>query len=225
MNPNIVSFPVSAFPPLAVGFFGLGTGYLIYGPQELFGRPVRSRAVDLTTGLWGIWLPGFLQFFAGAYLFAGLVWFHSITAPPLYMAALAFTVYGVHWWAMGASRALGGDPRPNAFMAIGFTLVSALGVAVFSAAASRDVPVALVFAGLTCVYVAEFFASWFAAVPQAAAARSAGSAVETDRPVSSVLGSRANRALGFFHLLTGAWLIYLTWATALDFASGFSLWL
>ena len=31
-----VSFPESAFIPLAVGFFGLATGYLIYGPEELF---------------------------------------------------------------------------------------------------------------------------------------------------------------------------------------------
>jgi hypothetical protein len=34
-----VEFPVSAFVPLAVGFFGLGTGYLIYGPQGLFKLP------------------------------------------------------------------------------------------------------------------------------------------------------------------------------------------
>jgi hypothetical protein len=27
------------FVPLAVGFFRLGTGYLIYGPEELFGLP------------------------------------------------------------------------------------------------------------------------------------------------------------------------------------------
>jgi hypothetical protein len=35
-----ISFPPSAFVPLAVGFFGLGTGYLIYGPQELLKLPV-----------------------------------------------------------------------------------------------------------------------------------------------------------------------------------------
>jgi len=29
-----ISLPASRFPSLAVGFFGLGTGYLIYGPQE-----------------------------------------------------------------------------------------------------------------------------------------------------------------------------------------------
>ena len=38
-----VSFPASTFVPLAVGFFGLGTGYLIYAPEELFGQPRRSR--------------------------------------------------------------------------------------------------------------------------------------------------------------------------------------
>ena len=32
---SVVSLPQSPFPPLAVGFFGLGTGYLIYGTQEL----------------------------------------------------------------------------------------------------------------------------------------------------------------------------------------------
>ena len=28
---TVVSLPQSPFPPLAVGFMGLGTGYLIYG--------------------------------------------------------------------------------------------------------------------------------------------------------------------------------------------------
>jgi hypothetical protein len=32
---SVVSLPESPFPLLAVGFMGLGTGYLIYGPQEL----------------------------------------------------------------------------------------------------------------------------------------------------------------------------------------------
>ena len=60
---------MSAFIPLAVGFFGLGTGYLIYGPQELFKLPGRDRAVDLMTGIWGIWMPGFMQFLTGVLLF------------------------------------------------------------------------------------------------------------------------------------------------------------
>ncbi|HEX8861682.1 MAG TPA: hypothetical protein VGC06_21800 [Actinomycetes bacterium] len=89
-----VSFPTSAFVPLAVGFFGLGTGYLIYGPQELFKLPGRDRAVDLITGIWGVWMPGFLQFVTGVILFVGLAWLHSFREPALYMAALAFTAYG-----------------------------------------------------------------------------------------------------------------------------------
>jgi hypothetical protein len=56
---TVVSFSPTEFVPLALGFFGLGTGYLIYGPEELFGYPVRDRRVDITTGIWGIWMPGF----------------------------------------------------------------------------------------------------------------------------------------------------------------------
>lgn len=198
MDPTF-TFPESAFPPLAVGFFGLGTGYLIYGPQELFGFPERSRPVDLGTGIWGIWMPGFMQFITGIFLFGGLVWFHSVVAPPLYMAALAFTAYGVHWWAIGLNRVLHADPKPNAFMSIAFTVISALGIVVFALASSRDLPVALLFVGLTAIYMSDFFGS---------------------------LGYRlGERSLGFWHLATGLWLMYLTWATALNFSSGTKLWL
>ena len=82
---STVSFPESAFVPIAVGFFGLATGYLIYGPEELFKLPARSRSVDLTTGIWGIWMPGFMQFLTGVYLFVGLTWFHSFREKTLYM--------------------------------------------------------------------------------------------------------------------------------------------
>jgi hypothetical protein len=87
----IISLPLSAFPPLALRFFGLGTGYLIYGPQELSGFPRRDQPVDATSGIWGIWMPGFMQFITGTYLFLGLTLFHSFVAPALYMAAA-----GVH---------------------------------------------------------------------------------------------------------------------------------
>jgi hypothetical protein len=226
-----VSFPTSAFVPLAVGFFGLGTGYLIYGPQELLKLPGRSRAVDLATGIWGIWMPGFLQFVTGVLLFVGLAWLHSFREPPLYMAALAFTAYGVHWWAIGMGRALGGDPRPNAFMSIAFTSISALGVVVFFLA--HDAPVAGLFIGLTCIYVSDFFASLFA--------RPAGNPEPGGNPVTVSdrgpdlapgrasagrrrdPGTLGERALGFFHLGTGLWLMYLTWATVLNIANGFHL--
>lgn len=185
-----VNFTVSEFVPLAVGFFGLGTGYLIYGPQELFGFPARDRPVDISTGIWGIWMPGFMQFLTGVYLWVGLAWLHSFREPPLYMAALAFTAYGVHWWAIGMGRAFGSDARPNAFMSIAFTVISVIGIIVFFHA--DDWPVGLLFIGLTCIYVSDFFAS-----------------------LGNVLGTRV---LGFFHLLTGAWLMYLTFAAALNFS-------
>ena len=85
-----ISRPQSPFPPIALGFFGLGTGYLIDGPQELLGFPTRDASVDFGTGVWGIWMPGLCQFLTGTYLFLGLTLFGTFTAsPPLYMAALA----------------------------------------------------------------------------------------------------------------------------------------
>ncbi|MGH2915549.1 MAG: hypothetical protein ACRDMX_11230 [Solirubrobacteraceae bacterium] len=197
MLATVFSFPTStqALAPLAVGFFGLGTGYIIYGPQELLGYPAKSKPVDLSTGIWGIWMPGFMQFLTGMYLFAALSIFGSLTAKPLYMAALAFTAYGVHWFAIGLNRSFGGHPGPNAFMAIAFTIISVLGLFVFFHVG--DAPVGWLFVGLSLIYISDFFAS---------------------------LGSKSGlRALGFFHLLTGAWLMYLTWATVLNFAAGYNL--
>ena len=191
-----ITLPTSAFPPLAVGFFGLGVGYLIYGPGELFGFPSRERTTDIAIGIWGVWMPGFLQFIAGVYLFAGLVLFNTFRQPPLYMAALAFTAYGVHWFAIGLNRALGADPGANLLMSIPFAILSVLGATVFVIAA--DYPVALVFVGLTLVYISEF--------------------VATLRPTPW------ERALGLFRILTAAWLMYLTWAVVLNFASGYKLW-
>src|SRR5665213_4534439 len=86
-----VTFAQSAFPPLALGFFGLGTGYLIYGPQELTGWPARDERVDRAAGVWGVWMPGFCQFLSGMILFIGMTWFQVFTtSPPLYIAAFAF---------------------------------------------------------------------------------------------------------------------------------------
>lgn len=220
-----VAFPVSAFPPLAVGFFGLGTGYLIYGPQELFGFPRRSPKVDLGTGFWGIWMPGFMQFLTGVYLFVGLAWFHSFRAGPLYMAALAFTAYGVHWWAIGSGRSFGADPRPNAFMSIAFTLISALGIVVFFEAS--DAPVAGLFIGLTCIYVSDFFASLLPSPPPAPTSAEVAGALTPagQRATRPRLGALGELALGFFHLGTGLYLMYLTWAAALNFSIGWHLWL
>lgn len=192
-----VTFAQSAFPPLALGFFGLGTGYLIYGPQELVGWPKRDEAggrVDRATGVWGIWLPGFCQFVTGTILFIGLTWFQVFSkTAPLYMAALAFSAYGIHWFAIGWNRYRGNDPRPNAGMCIAFMVISAMGATVFFKAA--DWPVGLLFLLLVAVYFTDFFAA-----------------------IGLKLGERA---LGFFHVVTGAWLMYLAYAVTVDFALGY----
>jgi hypothetical protein len=192
---TVVSFQPSTFVPLALGFFGLGTGYLIYGPQELAGYPRRDRRVDVTTGIWGIWMPGFLQFITGVILFAGLTWFDSFNAKPLYMAAVAFTAYGVHWWAIGMARVFGGDPRPNALMSVPFFVLSVVGAVVFFGA--DDNPVGALFVGLALVYLCDFFASQGSAVWE--------------------------RLLGLAHIATGGWLMYLTVAAILNFSRGFDL--
>lgn len=229
-----VSFPTSAFAPLAVGFFGLGTGYLVYGPQELLNLPERTRSVDITTGLWGIWMAGFMQFLAGVYLWVGLAWFHTFRASVLYMAALAFTAYGVHWFSLGMARALHSDPRPNEFMAIAYTLLSVLGIIVFFNAS--DWVVGLVFVGLTAVYISEFFATLFVRHPTLQpqhAGAPGGEASGTKPPPGGPspqdgsgleeVNALAERSLGFFRLLTGTWLMYVTYAVTLDLTSGMHL--
>jgi hypothetical protein len=42
-------------------------------------------------------------------------------------------------------------------------------------------------------------------------------------PGSPAAGRMGEAALGFFHLGTGLWLMYLTWATVLNIASGYHL--
>jgi hypothetical protein len=217
-----VTFPMSVYVPLAVGFFGLATGYLIYGPEELFHLPSRSRPVDLTTGIWGIFMPGLMQFLTGIILFVGLTWFNSFREPALYMTAVAFTAYGVHWFALGLARVLGGDPRPNAFMSVSFIFLSVLGIIVFFKA--NDAPVGGLFIGLTLVYISDFFASLFVQVtPRTAPGESAVAPAPPPQPKLAALSERAERALGFFHLGTGLWLIYLTFAAVLNIASGMHL--
>ncbi|WP_170024523.1 hypothetical protein [Planctomonas sp. JC2975] len=190
-----MQFAISMFPPLALGFFGLGTGYLIYGPQELFGWPKRNELVDRATGIWGIWLPGFCQFLTGMILFVGLTWFQVFKAPPLYMAALAFSAYGIHWFAIGFNRYRGHDPRPNAGMCVAFFIISIVGLVVFFV--SGDWAVGLLFLGLALIYLADFFAA-----------------------IGVQLGERA---LGLFHIITGLWLMYLMLAVAFNFALGWKL--
>ncbi|WP_433427423.1 hypothetical protein [Actinacidiphila glaucinigra] len=182
-------FEPSVYPPLALGFFGLATGYLIWGSQELFGWPDRDEKVDRAMGVWGIWLPGLCQLLAGVILFVGLTWFEVFKEPPLYMAALAFTAYGIHWFALGWDRYRGNDARVNAGVGVAYMVLSALGATVFFAV--DDWPVGLVFVGLFAVYLSKF--------------------------VMSVGVPVAERVMGLFRLLTAAWLLYLTFAVVVNF--------
>ena len=212
-----VQFPASDLVPLAVGFFGLGTGYLIYGPQELFGLKAKNRGLDLSSGIWGVWMPGFMQLLTGLMIWIGLIFFHTFREAPLYMAALAFTAYGVHWFALGMGRMFGGDARTNGFMAVAFTLISILGIIVFFH--NDDSPVGGLFIGLTGVYVSEFFASLFVRVPPEPLPGEAAAPPKEKTPI----GELGERSLGFFHLGTGLWLMYLTWAVVLNFTCGYDL--
>ncbi len=188
--PAPFTFPQSPFLPLAVGFFGLGTGYFIWGGPALFGFPKLNPESNRTLGMWGIWMPGFMQFITGVYLFVGLTWFGVFTATPaLYMAALAFTAYGVHWFAMGWRRVAGSSPTPDGWMAIPFALISILGIEVF--ASVRDWPVVILFVLLTLIYLSEIPAK-FTGLP------------------------RWERTVGLWQVLNGCWLMYLTWATAVN---------
>lgn len=196
----IVSLPTSAFPPLAVGFMGLGTGYLIYGPTELFGYPRRSQSMDFGMGLWGIFLPGFMQFFTGTFIFVGLV-FGTFTDKLLYMAGLAFTSYGVHWWVIGWNRLKGVDARANFGMAVGFLLISILGMIAFFG--GHDNPVGGLFLGLTLIYICDIFVSLKADLPK--------------------IGGVLERVMGALHIGVGFWLIYLMFAVTLNFTLNYGL--
>jgi hypothetical protein len=194
-----MTFPASPYVPLAVGFFGLGVGYFIWGGQALFRFPPANPDTNRTTGAWGIWMPGFMQFLAGTYLWVGLTWWNVFgKTPALYMAALAFTAYGVHWFAMGQRRMVSASPAPDGWMAIPFALISLLGLGVFIAV--HDYPVAIVFALLTLIYLTDIPSKF----------------------TGSVMWEQAN---GLCQLANGCWLMYMTWAAVANIALGLHWWL
>jgi hypothetical protein len=194
MSTQTLSLTQSPFVPVAIGFFGLGTGYFVWGGQALFGFPKSSPDVDRTLGMWGFWMPGFLQFLTGVYLVVGLTWFDVFgNAAPLYMAGLAFTAFGIHWFAMAHRRYIGSSSAPDGWMAIAFLFLSALGIDVFFHAG--DTPVMLIFVGLALIYLVEIptrFLSWNA----------------------------GGRLVGLLQLVTGIWLMYCTYTTVIHLALG-----
>lgn len=190
---------LSPFWPVAIGFFGLGTGYIVWGGQALFGFPKQGPDVDRTMGMWGFWMPGFCQFITGVYLIVGLTWFGVFdNAPPLYMAGLAFTVYGIHWFALAHRRYIGSSAAPDGWMAFAFLFVSVLGAYIFAKAG--DIPVTIIFIGLSLIYLTEI-------------------------PVRLASWSGGTRLVALFQILTGVWLMYCTWAITVNLTLGYKLWI
>lgn len=194
-----LAFAQSSILPIAIGFFGLGTGYFVYGGQALFGVPKASPEVNRTMGMWGVWMPGFMQFITGVYLMVGLSWFGVYSkTPPLYMAAVAFTAYGVHWFVMGHRKFIGSDPAPDGWMAIPFLFISILGMLIFFIAG--DVPVGILFIGLSLIYITEIPARFLNSVP-------------------------LSRLVALWQFLTGIWLMYLTYGVVFNIALGGHWWI
>jgi hypothetical protein len=81
----------------------LGLALVIsFGAGRLcLGFPKPSPDVNKTMGMWGFWMPGFMQFITGIYLLVGLTWFDVFgNAAPLYMAGLALrptASIGLQW--------------------------------------------------------------------------------------------------------------------------------
>jgi hypothetical protein len=146
-------------------------------------------------------MPGFMQFFADVYLFAGLTLFNTFKTPALYMTPLAFTAYGVHWFALGWNRLQHADVRVSVGMSVAFLLLSILGIIVFFSV--HDNPVGGLCIGLAGVYATEFFAS-----------------MSPDQPR---IGRLEDHALGIYRTGTGLWLTYLTFAAALNFILNYNL--
>lgn len=219
------SLAESPFVPFAIGFFGLGVGYFVWGGQLLFGFPAASPESDRSLGMWGIWMPGFMQFIAGITTLIGLTWFHvfavGAASTPAYMAALAFTAYGVHWFVLGWRRYIQSDVLPDAWMAIPFFLVSVLGVIVFFNA--KDSGVGLLFILLSLIYLTEALAR-FGVLPggrppmrssEAVPERGVPTRADVSNPLIGI------RLVGLWQFLAGILLMYLTYALTLDLASGF----
>src|ERR1700745_3072774 len=103
MEAQTFTFTSSPFVPIAIGFFGLGTGYFIWGGQALLGFPKATPEVNKTMGMWGFWMPGFMQFITGVYLLIGLTWFNVFgDVAPLYMAGRGVAALPRLWGSAGA---------------------------------------------------------------------------------------------------------------------------
>jgi hypothetical protein len=98
---------------------------------------------------------------------------------------------------MAHRRFIRSSALPDAWMAIAFLAISILGVIVFVMA--NDIPVVFVFIGLSLIYLTEIFTR-FGVLPW------------------------GGRLVGIWQLLTGVWLMYLTFAVTLNLSNGLHWW-
>ncbi len=196
METQALTFAASPFVPVAIGFFGLGTGYFIWGGQALFGFPKTNPEVNRSLGLWGFWMPGFMQLLTGIYLLVGLTWFNVFhNAAPLYMAALAFTAYGIHWIAMAHRRYIDSNVQLD-----GHSLP------VSQHARRRCLPACRRPPGDGHLCRPDFDLCHRSST----------------RFFSWTLGLRL---IGLFQFATGVWLMYCTYAMTVDLALGAKVWI
>jgi hypothetical protein len=128
----------------------------------------------------------------------GLTWFNVFgNVAPLYMAGLAFTTYGIHWFAMAHRRYNDSSAQPDGWMAIAFLFLSILGIDVFRRAA--DIPVMIVFVGLALINAVEI-------------------------PTRLLSWRPGARFVGLLQFVTGIWLMYCTYALTVDLALGAKAW-
>jgi hypothetical protein len=140
-----------------------------------------------------------MQFLTGIYLLIGFTWFNVFSkAAPLYMAGLAFTAYGVHWFAMAHRRYIDSTAQLDGWMAIAFLFLIVLGVDAFRRAG--DIPVMIIFVGLTLIYAIEV-------------------------PTRLLSWKSGTRLIGLFQVITGVWLMYCTYATTVNLALGAKAWI
>src|ERR1700677_289455 len=113
------------------------------------------------------------------------------------MAGLAFTAYGIHWFSMAHRRYINSSVQLDGWMAVAFLFLSILSVDVFWRA--RDIPVMIIFVGLTLIYATEV-------------------------PTRLLSWSPGGHLTGLFQVLTGIWLMYCTYAITVDLALGAKVW-
>jgi hypothetical protein len=98
---------------------------------------------------------------------------------------------------MAHRRFIRSSALPDGWMAIAFALLSILGIIVFLNAS--DIPVVIVFIGLTLIYLTEILTRF------------------------GIL-SWGGRLVGIWQLLTGIWLMYLTFAVTLNLSNNLHWW-